>query len=572
MLAKDTLLQNRYRVARLIAEGGMGAVYEATDERLGHTVALKETFFTDDLRRKAFEREARLLANLRHAALPRVSDHFVEESRQFLVMEYIPGQDLAELLERQQKPFSPGKVLGWADQLLQVLTYLHAQQPPIIHRDIKPRNLKVSPDGQIILLDFGLAKGVPLDTSRVTTIDSLYGYTPHYAPPEQMNGSGTDARTDLYSLAATLYHLMTGVPPPLERAMTILEGKPDPLRPAHELNPNVTPAVAAVLQQAMAPSRAQRPASAADMRRALREASRPWTGVGHDQTTLVERPSGHFDMRNPTGSGVPADIAETFAEPEPPPPTRWASPELPEKESISLPAPAVADRRRFGRSNALAKWVIGAVLGLLVITLLIDQWPDEKPNPPPPTVSTTINAWIEAQAGEEWKPFSDRTTFKNSQRFRIGFTTSRAGNYYVLMRSAEGGFEYLFPNKYEGRTTAWVKENEVITIPPPSAQWSFAFDEKKAGEERLFIIHAPGADSVPILNSIQKVSEKSPYFFIVDKVDEPVIRAFLDRVQITGQRIEPSDAVAPQERVEFKTDYPEGQVVPSVVQMVFTHK
>ncbi len=110
-----TVLQTRYRIVRLIADGGMGRVYEATDQRLGNTVALKETFFSEVKLRKAFEREARLLAGLRHPALPVVSDHFTEDAGQFLVMQFIPGDDLATLLYRRGFAFSPGEVLPWAE-------------------------------------------------------------------------------------------------------------------------------------------------------------------------------------------------------------------------------------------------------------------------------------------------------------------------------------------------------------------------------------------------------------------------------------------------------------------------
>src|SRR4051794_5560282 len=143
MLAPDTVLQNRYKVVRAIGQGGMGSVYMATDQRLRSTVALKETLFTDERLRKAFEHEAELLANLHHPALPNVSDHFIEGDGQFLVMQFIPGEDLSELLKQRGAPFTSDQVLDWADQLLDALDYIHTQNPPIIHRDIKPQNLKI---------------------------------------------------------------------------------------------------------------------------------------------------------------------------------------------------------------------------------------------------------------------------------------------------------------------------------------------------------------------------------------------------------------------------------------------
>jgi len=183
MLSPNTILQNRYLIVRPIGQGGMGAVYLAEDRRLGNYVALKETFFTDELLRKAFEREARLLASLHHPALPRVIDHFGEGEGQFLVMGFIPGEDLAEMLHIRGNAFPVADVLDWADQLLDALDYLHTQESPIIHRDIKPQNIKLMSRGQIILLDFGLAKGAASQISRPTTA-SLFGYTLHYAPLE----------------------------------------------------------------------------------------------------------------------------------------------------------------------------------------------------------------------------------------------------------------------------------------------------------------------------------------------------------------------------------------------------
>ncbi|MDT5270167.1 MAG: eukaryotic-like serine/threonine-protein kinase [Acidobacteriota bacterium] len=275
MIAPGTVLQNRYAVERQIGAGGMGAVYVATDRRFGSTVALKETFFDDPALRRAFEREARLLNRLRHSALPRVSDHFEEAEGQFLVMEYIPGEDLSQMLKaRNGSGFPARQVLGWADQLLDALDYLHTQEPSVIHRDIKPQNLKLTARDQVVLLDFGLAKGAPLQT-RVTNTASLFGYSFNYAPIEQMQGTGTDPRSDLYSLGATLYHLLTSATPPdaLTRATAVLNGEPDPLRPASETAAHVPAEVSDVIARAMALSAARRFSSAEEMRAVLREAA-----------------------------------------------------------------------------------------------------------------------------------------------------------------------------------------------------------------------------------------------------------------------------------------------------------
>src|SRR6266480_734512 len=306
MLAPETILQNRYRIVRQLGQGGMGAVYEAVDQRLDTVVALKETLFTDEKLRKQFEREARLLARMHHQALPRVSDHFNEGDGQFLVMQYVAGEDLFEMLNARNAPFPQDEVARWADQLCDALDYLHTQDPQIIHRDIKPQNLKLTARGQIVLLDFGLAKGSAGQLSVITTSASIFGYTPNYAPLEQIQGLGTDPRSDLYALAATLYHLITGIKPPdaLTRAAALVNGQVDPLRPASEVNTEVAPGVDVVLQKAMAQNRDQRYSSAAETRRALQGTEQAATVAnrGEAQTVLFPPPP-------PTASAATQQVA-----------------------------------------------------------------------------------------------------------------------------------------------------------------------------------------------------------------------------------------------------------------------
>jgi serine/threonine protein kinase len=281
MLAPNTLLQDRYLVLRLLGQGGMGAVYQATDRKFGNAVAVKETFYNNEQLRQAFSREARLLNRLRHPALPVVMDYFSIADKQFLVMQYIPGKDLEQLLEERKKTgqgaFMIPQVVEWADRLLDALEYLHMQEPPVIHRDIKPQNLKLTPRGEVILLDFGLAKDVFINQQeQKKSSQSLRGYTPHYASLEQIRGTGTDERSDIYSLAATLYHLLTGVMPPdaMTRMAAEMMGEQELLQPAGELNPAVPGRVAEVIHRAMAQQPENRFASAALMRQALRNACR----------------------------------------------------------------------------------------------------------------------------------------------------------------------------------------------------------------------------------------------------------------------------------------------------------
>jgi serine/threonine protein kinase len=276
----------------------MGAVYEAIDKRLGITVALKETLSAEESMRKQFEREARLLAGMQHPALPRVSDHFLDGDRAFLVMQFIGGVDLAKIIARQPGPFPRDQVIAWADQLLDALIYLHSRDRQVIHRDIKPHNLKLTTGGQIALLDFGLAKANPNDTS-VTASHAFYGYTRHYAPLEQIQDQRTDPRSDIYALGATLYHLLTGVKPPdaMVRASAVVNGGEDPLKPANAIHTAVGSKIATILNKALALKPEERYENANEFREALRRIGRT-SAVVHRQairneTTVLERRERH---------------------------------------------------------------------------------------------------------------------------------------------------------------------------------------------------------------------------------------------------------------------------------------
>lgn len=277
-LAQNSLIQNRYLIVQLIGKGGMGEVYLAVDQRLGSAIALKRTFFAgDENLGSAFEREARVLARLRHPVLPKVSDHFGEGEEQFLVMEHISGDDLSKRIEANNKPFPLSWVMFWADQLLDALSYLHSHEPPIIHRDIKPQNLKLTDENHIVLLDFGLSKTSTGQTNLASgtgSTGSVVGYTPHYAPMEQIRGIGTSPKSDIYSLSATLYQLMTNSIPAdaLSRADSLLNGMPDPIKAPTLINPEVPPAVSEVILKGMEVSQEKRFGTAREMQKTLRKA------------------------------------------------------------------------------------------------------------------------------------------------------------------------------------------------------------------------------------------------------------------------------------------------------------
>ncbi len=248
-LEPGDILNQRYRIEGQLGKGGMGAVYLGHDITLDIKVAVKENLNLNPESERQFRREARLLATLRHRNLPRVTDHFILEDRQYLVMDFIEGVDLSARVAR--KPATVDEVLGWADAIADALRYLHARTPPVIHRDIKPANLKLQADGTVVLVDFGIAK--LFDQSQTTT--GARGLTPGFSPPEQYGGQRTDARSDQYALAATLYSLITNKRP--ADSIQRMLGK-ETLKPIRELHPGVPEHVEAALERGLALDQDQR--------------------------------------------------------------------------------------------------------------------------------------------------------------------------------------------------------------------------------------------------------------------------------------------------------------------------
>ena len=259
-LDKSTVLHKRYMILRTIGQGGMGAVYQARDMRRGTICAIKEmslSMVPVEERPQAiqnFRGEAKILSALNHPNLPTFSGLFTEGLRHFLVMEYIEGQTLEQLLE-QKGPFSERRVLGWGRQLCDVLEYLHGQPQPIIFRDIKPGNIMLTLDGHVKLIDFGIARFFRQAGSRDT---QMLG-TPGFAPPEQYGKAQTDERSDIYSLAITLFQLMTNT----------LSEKGFGLHDVHATYPHISPTVARALEKAASLSPEDRYDSIAAFRRAL---------------------------------------------------------------------------------------------------------------------------------------------------------------------------------------------------------------------------------------------------------------------------------------------------------------
>jgi serine/threonine protein kinase len=277
LLNATHLLKNRYRIESVIGHGGMGAIYLADDERLsGRKCAIKEVEQDPGLpeklqqeAREQFYREASILARLDHPNLPKVSDFFSSGNRDYLVMDFIPGQDLRSLVEetRQLGNFIPTQdILSWTAQLCDALDYLHNQNPPILHRDIKPGNIRVTPNGLVKLVDFGLVKVLVPDEMTITVMQGRG--TALYTPLEQYGGDTghTDVRSDIYALGSTLYHLFSGQAPPEAKQRFL---NPDSLIPLRHQNPKVTPEIERTVLWAIALHPDDRPATIKDFREAL---------------------------------------------------------------------------------------------------------------------------------------------------------------------------------------------------------------------------------------------------------------------------------------------------------------
>jgi serine/threonine protein kinase len=366
-LERGTLLNNRYRVVEILGQGGMGSVYRAVDENLGVEVALKENLFTTDEYARQFRREAVILATLRHPNLTRVTDHFVIEGQgQYLVMDYIEGEDLRQRMDRVGV-LNEEEVVIIGAAICDALAYLHTRTPPIVHRDIKPGNVKITPNGQIYLVDFGLAKII--QTGQATTTGAR-AMTPGYSPPEQYGTARTDSRSDLFSLGATLYAALTGAIPEdaLARAMDQAE-----LTTLRKRNSRISRRLASVIERSLAVRPDDRFQTADEFKQALLSVR----GI------TTKRKMGDFTVAPPPGgNGLPSYANEPPSSPLPAdfvPVPRNRSP-LPLQSSTPVidmsGAVVMRSRRRANWTLVLMLAVLLAVAGLMAYTLY-PSWPTQ---------------------------------------------------------------------------------------------------------------------------------------------------------------------------------------------------
>jgi serine/threonine protein kinase len=314
-----TVLAQRYQLEKILGQGGMGTVYRAHHLRLNKAVAVKallaqDARFPEHLRQ--FETEAQILASLSHPGLVSVSDFFEQDGVHYLVMEFVEGKTLAEVARLAPRPISERRVLQWANEILDVLEYLHGQHPPIVVKDLKPENIMLTGEGKLKLIDFGIAKRLSPDGG---TMDIAKGVgTEEYAPLEQYGRGSTDQRSDLYSLGATLFFLLTQQPPTSawKRAS---EGAvlPD----IRQWNPNVSAATVKAVERMCALFAKDRPANVAQARALFQSGGSTYAGQGTHPPTAVQPP----DVSRPLAVRLQRSLSLITPGPErlPAPPLAW---------------------------------------------------------------------------------------------------------------------------------------------------------------------------------------------------------------------------------------------------------
>lgn len=356
-LKPDQVLQDRYRIISVLGEGGMAVVYRALDTRLDVHVAIKEMIPQPGLDahmlaqlRQQFQKEAQILARLDHPHLVRVTDFFSWQGSEYLVMNFVTGESLASRIEREGAQ-PEAQVLIWAGQLLDALAYCHAQG--VLHRDIKPQNVIIRPDGRAVLVDFGLVKlWDPSDPHTKTTMRGMG--TPEYAPPEQYDVymGHTDARSDIYSLGATLYHALAGQAP-LTATMRISD--PEQFVPLRNFSSGISKRTEEAILKALELARSQRWQSAAEMAAALGVPVPSWGAEKAAAPAVPSAPRGKTrKMEAPPPQPVPAPIGATLTAPATATATASVIP-------AAVQAPARARR-------GLSTWVW--LVGLLVLLII----------------------------------------------------------------------------------------------------------------------------------------------------------------------------------------------------------
>jgi len=508
-LTPHATLQQRYRIIRTIGSGGMGTVFLAEDTRLrGRLCAVKEhrpdpglnAVDLAKLRRQFEEREAGILAALDHPNLPKVFDYFTEGGNDYLVMDFVAGENLHAVLNRhikaQGQPLPENVILTWAQQVIDALHYLHMRPTgAIIHRDVKPANIILTDEGRIKLVDFGLAKLVVPTSATVS--ESMRLGTLDYAPPEQFAAAlgHTDERSDVFSLGATLYHLLTGEPPPaaLERAAGVAV-----LVPARERNAAISAATSDVLTRACALRKEERFASTASMGQAL--------GLGIKSERRItdlqspDRPNGQ--VQGPSGSSRNGHVAlamvglaglmfvililllldPTSAAP-PETPTVASQPAVQPVEvtrEVEVEGPVVEVTREV-TAPAFDPPAVGLPSGHIAFHSDVDG--DDE-------------IFIMDASGGDRRQVTDHPAADNFPSLspdgqRIAFVSNRDGNDEIyIVRTDGGGLQRLTHHDAEDRLPAWSPDGGRI-----------AFNSTRGGVRALYVMNADGSDIALIRNA-----------------------------------------------------------------------
>jgi len=570
MLTTGKILDGRYHIREQIGSGGFGAVYLAEDARFSgkNLVAVKEIQPRSETEAKSLRLEADLLYNLKHPNLPKVSNCFQESGAYFIVMDYITGEDLSEMLKRGKR-FETAEVLRVADTVLDALEYLHSF--PIFHRDIKPHNIKIDETGKIFLLDFGTAKGNPADDTHTKPGQSITGFTPFYAPLEQVLRVDTnsylilkaehdaqlqrfldyrtDARSDIYGLAATLFHLLSGVSPANAtstfRARALWSNQSDPLPALSNLKPEIPAHLSQILQKALAIEPANRFQTAREFRAALRQNS---FSSDESQNFIGATQASPFIFENNSAGKITGAATEVLTQDK--------------AESIAEIMPLHVTKPKSKKKL----WAIGAAVLILLLLGLAGSgiWllatgdsakkqetkptatPDsakmpekpsekslentsEKTTAPKTQFSRSVNYSLLVQKMRDGKKFqepfesSGQEIFENGYQFQMRLNTSENGFLYLfsegLNNKGEKVFQIIFPTPLRNGGSAEVKAEQKI-----ETGWN-EFGGK-AGTENFWLIWRKEKSEM-----IEKVKDNaffSDVGLVTDKVLERNLREFLE--------------------------------------------
>jgi serine/threonine protein kinase/Tol biopolymer transport system component len=469
-LERGALLHKRYRIVEILGQGGMGSVYRAVDENLGVDVAVKENLFTTDEYARQFRLEAVILANLRHANLPRVTDHFViGDQGQYLVMDYIEGEDLRQRMERMGNITEDEAILIGA-AICDALAYLHTRKPPILHRDLKPGNIKITPDGHIFLVDFGLAK--VLHGSQATTTGAR-AMTPGYSPPEQYGTARTDSRTDIYSLGATLYAALSGIIPEdgLARAMDNTQ-----LTPLRKRNSKVSRRLSATIERAMGIDPADRFQTADEFKRSL---------LG--SKTKTQLLPGDFIVEPP-----PADVVEDFRQNAI---EKASQPSVVDHRSVNPKGvssagelPVFKPKRRKRKNRRLIPILLGTIF---LVSLALVAFVRLRPEFVPPGMTSLFAPILEIKLPSNWG--------LNPAPPDLAATPTARQLPTVTPLIAPSGTATIFaPTQTESPTLAVTPTPDNTPIPVATSlgggTGQVVFASTRSGIPQLYLVNADGTD------------------------------------------------------------------------------